>query len=208
MEFNGGLLSPRAEIAAEAARLLAESGYSDFAAAKNKALKSLGSSSSAGRSVLPSNQEVAQALKDYLQMFDAEETALRLAERRQLALRLMGYLAAFKPRAAGALVSGLMTESMPVEIHLFADPPEQVDIFLSDAGWAFDDDEKHIRHPAGGDVAIPVCRIETPEGIRVELLVFETEDMRWSPSSPIDGKPMQRLDQKALGALINPSSHQ
>lgn len=198
---SGDSRSPRAEVAAEAARLLAESGYRDFAAAKSKAAQRLAGGGS-GRSAMPTNLEVAVALQCYLQTFDAEGTQKRLRERRELAVQLMRYLSEFQPRAAGALVSGLMSETMPVEIHLFSDPPERVDMFLGDAGWEFDDDEKRLRHPAGREVAVPVCRTETPEGIAVELLVFETQDMRWSPSSPIDGKPMLRLDQAAMQKVL------
>ena len=194
----GAAPTVRQEAAAEAARLMAEDGYRDWAAAKNKALQRLGH----GRSAMPSNMEVADALKAHLQLFDAEETHDRLCERRRLAISLMRRLGQFQPRAAGALVSGIMTEHMPLEIHLFADPPERVDIFLSDAGWDFDDDERRMRHPDGRELDVPVCRLETPEGVQVEFVVFGEDSMRWSPASPIDGKPMTRLDLKAVQALL------
>lgn len=188
----------RLEIAREAARLMAESGYVDWAAAKSKAASSLGLRSAA----MPSNAEVAVALRDYLATIAPEETRERLRSRRAFALQLMMHLREFHPRAAGALVDGLMTERAPVELHLFADPPERVDMFLADRGWDYDDAELRLRHPSGREVFVPVCRLDTEEGVRVELLIFEADGTRWAPVSPVDGKPMARLDREALKALV------
>ncbi len=188
----------RALIAQEAARLMAESGYVDWASAKSKAAQRLG----LGRSAVPSNAEVAAALAEQLQLFAPDETRIRLGQRRELALRIMKALKSFQPRAVGALVNGLMTEFTPIEIHLFADPPEAVDIYLSDLGWEYDDGELRLRHPDGREMLVPICRLDTPEGVVVELQVFSSDSTRWAPVSPIDGKPVQRLDVAALQALM------
>lgn len=188
----------RALIAQEAARLMAESGYVDWAAAKHKAAQRLGMA----RSAVPSNSEVAVALEEQLHLYDADGTRFRLAERRQLAVNVMGALKDFQPRAAGALVNGLMTDRSPVEIHLFADPPEKVDMFLSDLGWEYDDDELRLRHPDGREVIVPICRLDTPDGVVVELQIFNGDSTRWAPISPVDGKPERRMDIAALQAAM------
>lgn len=192
----------RQEIAREAARLMAEEGYADWAAAKHKAVARLGMR----RPAMPSNAEVASALREHLQLFAADETRDRLRERRRLAVQIMCHLQSFRPRAAGALINGLMTERSPLEIHLFADPPEQVDIFLTDHNWDYDDAELHLRHPDGRDIAVPMCLLNTDDGVVVELIVFDGGGARWSPTSPVDGKPMARLDRAALEALIADSA--
>lgn len=188
----------RSLIAHEAARLMADSGYVDWASAKQKAAQRLG----LARSAVPSNMEVAEALAEQLQLFSPEETRARLSARRQLAINIMQALQEFEPRAVGALVNGLMTEVSPVEIHLFADPPEKVDMFLADRGWEYDDDELRLRHPDGREIIVPICRLDTPEGVVVELQVFGCDSARWAPVSPIDGKPVRRLDLAALQAVI------
>lgn len=192
----------RVLIAEETARLMAESGYVDWGTAKSKAAYSLGLSSSAA----PSNAEIAAALRRYLATVVPEETRERLAKRREFALQLMTHLREFQPKAAGALVDGLMTERRPVELHLFADPAERVDMFLSDRDWDYDDAELRLRHPSGRETVVPVCRLDTEDGVRVELLIFEEDGMRWAPISPIDGRPMSRLDRAALKALWIESS--
>jgi len=188
----------RALIAHEAARLMAESGFVDWAAAKHKAAQRLGLS----RSAVPSNAEVSEALAEQLNLFAPEETHQRLLDRRQLAVRIMQTLEAFQPRAVGALVSGLMTEFSPIEIQLFVDPPEKVDMFLADLGWEYDDGELRLRHPDGRDVVVPVCRMDAPDGSTVELQAFGADSLRWAPVSPVSGKPMQRLDIEALKTLL------
>ncbi len=188
----------RALIAQEAARLMTESGFTDWAAAKHKASQRLGLS----RSAVPSNAEVAEAVAEQLQLYAPEETRQRLLARRELAVNIMQTLKDFHPRAVGALVSGLMTEFSPVEIQLFADPPEKVDMVLADLGWEYDDAELRLRHPDGREVVVPVCRLDAPDGSTVELQAFGADSLRWAPVSPVNGKPMQRLDLAGLKALL------
>lgn len=188
----------RAELAAETARLLAEEGMNDWGFAKVKAKQRLG----ATRSLLPSNLEVAAALQSYLQTFMAEETAARLLALRQAARSLMRVLAEFQPLLAGPALSGLATPTSLVELHLFSDPPEKVDIFLANAGRHYEDDERRVRHPDGREQIVPSCVLEASAEVEVELLLFGEADRRWSPVSPVDGRPMQRWDIKALDAAL------
>jgi hypothetical protein len=44
------------------------------------------------------------------------------------------------------------------------------------------------------------------EGKRVEATVFPVDGIRQAPISPIDGKPMQRADVKAVGVLLERAS--
>lgn len=186
----------RADIAQEAARLLAEAGIRDWAFAKQKASSGLG----LRRAQMPSNVEVAEALRAYLQLFAAEETAANLQDLRALAKRLMPTLSAFEPRVVGAAVNGLATARSPLELHLFADPAERVDIFLADRGWPYEEDEARLRHPNGRELILPMCCLGSGQGPEVELTVFAEEDRRWSPASPIDGRPMTRWSLAELKA--------
>lgn len=188
----------RADIAQEAARLLAEAGIRDWAFAKQKALSGLG----LRRAQMPSNLEVAEALRAYLGLFASEETAAYLQELRALARRLMPALNAFAPRAVGAVVNGLATQHSPLELHLFADPAEKVDIFLADRGWSYEEDEARLRHPDGRELVLPMCCLGGGRGPEVEITVFAEHDRRWSPASAIDGRPMTRWSLEDLQAAI------
>ena len=187
----------RAELAAEAARLQAEEGVRDWGFAKAKAAERLGRP----RARAPSNAELAAALRSHLNTFAADEVAVRLAERRRLAQRLMRPLAAFQPHVAGALVHGLATPRSRIELHLFSDPAEQVDIALSDMGWHYEEDEVRLRHPDGRELIVPVCRLEI-EDVEVDLLIFAEADRRWAPPCAVEGGMQRRVDPQALQALL------
>nr|MBV6630413.1 hypothetical protein [Oceanococcus sp. HetDA_MAG_MS8] len=186
----------RADIAQEAARLLAEAGIRDWAFAKQKAVSGLG----LRRPQMPSNLEVAEALRAYLELFAGEETAAYLQELRALARRLMPSLSVFDPRVVGAAVSGLATQRSPLELHLFSDPAEQVDIFLADRGWPYEEDEARLRHPDGRELILPMCCLGDGRGPEVEITIFSQQDRRWSPASIIDGRPMTRWSLEELQA--------
>jgi len=95
------------EIAAVAARLIAEDGC-DYASAKRKAARELLGNSARGR--LPDNALVEKALRRYLRTFDSERHAERLGALRRAALQWMERLATFEPHLVGAVLNGTATE--------------------------------------------------------------------------------------------------
>ena len=174
--------------ARESARLICEQGINDYRLAKDKALERLGMQ----RGPAPSNQEVADCVAEQLALFEAQESQERLQRMRAIALKAMALCAPFQPRAAGAIVNGLATARSPVQLHLFCAFDEQVDLHLGDNQIPFDTGERRLRRPNGQELRCPTC-VFIADGIEVELLIFGEDDIRWSPLSPIDGKPMQRL---------------
>lgn len=188
----------RGEIAREAARLMCEQGVRDFALAKNKATESL---TGGLRAPVPSNLEVAASLRDYLEVMDGEAWTTRLRDLRRIAIKAMQLTASFNPRAVGAVVNGLATPRSHVVLHLFSPFDEAVDFFLGDRNIPFDDDECRLLHPAGRELRRPTC-VFLAEDTEVELVIFDQDDLRWAPLSPIDGKPMTRWDLPALQASL------
>src|ERR1044071_6448223 len=94
----------RAQIAAVAARIMAEDGIDDFALAKRKAAKSL---SAAQTEALPSNDEIEAELRAYLALYQAEEHPQRVAELRSVALDAMRALERFRPYLTGPVLKGV-----------------------------------------------------------------------------------------------------
>jgi hypothetical protein len=175
---------------------MAEEGVRDFQVAKRKAGERLNT----GTGVLPSNREIADALDDYLATFQAG----RLRHNRDLHFRLareaMAELAGFEPRAVGGLARGTVTDFSVVELHLFADSFEDVNLFLLERGIRCDIGDRRLRY--GGDRVRnqPLCRFEL-EGVGMELVVFPVNGLREAPLSPVDGQPMRRLSVTELDAL-------
>lgn len=186
----------RLEVADAAARIMAEQGVRDFAQAKQKAM----SGSGLGRGQAPSNLEIAQCLKNYLELFDGEAWRQRLATMREVALQAMDLCQAFTPRAVGAVENELATQRSVVQLHVFCAYDELLDLFLSERNIPFDSTEKRFRHPDGREIFRPCCVFVAGE-TEVEISIFAEDDVRWSPLSVIDGRPMRRLSRSELHEL-------
>lgn len=124
------------ELAATAARLIAEDGC-DYATAKRKAAQLVLGDSGAPRGRLPENELIETELRRYLRTFAGERHAALIAELRAAALALMEYLAQFNPHLVGAVLNGTATEHSSLHLHLFTDSAKDVEIFLLNDGVRF-----------------------------------------------------------------------
>lgn len=134
---------PRLELAALAARLIAEDGL-DYALAKRKAAQSLfGVKTRIARNWLPSNDEIAAELRIYQQLFQADFQPQRLLHLRREAIQLMHLLQDFEPWLAGAVWNGTAGEHSQIHIELYteAGTSKEVAIFLLNHGLNFDTHE-------------------------------------------------------------------
>jgi hypothetical protein len=125
----------RAEIAATAARLIAEEGC-EYAQAKRRAVHEL--IGDERTSAMPDNAEVERELRRYLQFFEAQTHAKRLSGLRGVARSMMERLAEFEPHLTGAVLNGTATQHSDVHLHLYVDSAKDVEIFLMNAGVDFD----------------------------------------------------------------------
>lgn len=176
-------------IAQEAARILCEAQLTDYGAAKRKALERLGLPP---RSALPDNASVQRAVLEYQRLFGGDEYHEHLSAMRQVALRVMRQLGEFSPRLVGGAVSGAVTPAHHVQLHLFADKAEMLDIFLHERGIDFEQDERDYRYPDSRTETIPLACFEV-DGIGVQAAVFPDGEMKRPPLNPSDGLIYQRL---------------
>ena len=173
------------EIAAAAARLIAEDGL-DYGSAKRKAaVEILGDSGV--RRTLPDNSLVEHELRRYLQTFDAEIHPRRLAALRALALELMGRLTDFKPHLVGAVLNGTATAHSDIHLHLFTDSAKDVEVFLMNEGIDFDVEQPAGRAGAPGvpheelHFVLPTRSAALPGRVGVVLSVHDTDAIRVAP---------------------------
>ena len=127
----------RTELAAVAARLIAEEGC-DYRMAKRRALREVLGDGADARGALPDNAEIERELRRHLQLFEADTHPALLAELRQIAASLMDRLSAFAPHLVGAVLNGTATVHSDIELHLFTDSAKDVEVFLINAGIPFD----------------------------------------------------------------------
>lgn len=184
----------RQRLAQEAARLMAEEGVQDFFTAKRKAAERLGAPHTQN---MPRNKEIEEALQDYQRLFLGAEGAEQLGRLREAAVQAMRFFAPFEPRLAGSVLTGTAGAHSDVNLHLFADAPEEVNLFLMGAGIPFEVGLRRLRlnRETSGD--IPSVRFLAGEQ-SIEALIFPANGIRQAPLSPVDGRPMERA---ALGRV-------
>lgn len=177
---------------------MAEEGVRDFQAAKRKAANRLNLSETR---FLPTNEEVQAALAQHLQLFHGAALARDVRRLRVLAVEAMRFLADFDPRLVGPVLSGTVTPESEIQLHICADAPEQVSVFLQEQRIPFRLTERRLRF--GGDRYETVSTYRfTADAVAVELYVFDPRRARETPLSPIDGRPMRRAGVKELEALL------
>ena len=185
-------------IAQECARLIAEEGVQDFGAARRKAALRLAVNN---RAVLPDNVAIEQALLDRQRLFDADRQAIRLRGLRKTAVEAMQFLARFRPRLVGSVLSGAVGPQASVHLHLFAESPEEIALFLMERHIPFETTEHRLKMANGVPVCLPVLRFTAGE-TRVDLTLFRLLAEREAPLSPVNGRPMQRASLAEVQALL------
>jgi len=173
----------------EAARILCEEAVLDYRAAKLKAAQRLGLG---GNTPLPDNASIQAAVIGYQRLFGGREYAEQLRRLRSTAVQAMRLLAEFQPRLSGAAVSGAITAAHRVQLHVFADKPEALDLFFEHRRIPYRQDDRVYRYSSGREESVPLLRFEAGE-IGVDVAMFGEDDLRRAPLSPNDGLPAKRL---------------
>ena len=164
----------RAEIAAAAARMIAEDG-SDYGSAKRKAAKQILGDNKVPGDLLPDNSEIEEEVRIYNELFFGDTQPARLLHLRRLALRLMEDLAQFKPHLTGAVLNGTAGEHSDIHLQLFADSAKDVEIYLLNKNVNFEVSES--AHFADRNKTVEVVSFMwQKEG--VHLALYEHDDMR------------------------------
>lgn len=188
----------REQLAEEAARLIHDNGIQDYGLAKRKAAERFGVRTAGA---LPSNSEIESRVLERQRIFEPDEHVERAIELRKIAVDLMRLLEEFRPRIAGPVLSGAITVSTSIELHLFTDAPEEVIYTLEAQRFSVRNCQRRYRFNGQDTVIVPGFRFSA-YGARVDAFTFPEKGIRQPPISPIDGRPMRRADRAALLALI------
>lgn len=189
----------RARIAAEAARIMSDEGVRDFHLAKRKAAARLNVSQLRD---LPANKEIENALAERLQLFYGRSLSLNARRLRETAIEAMSFLESFNPRLVGSVLSGNVTPTSEIELHISADSVEEVALFLRERAIPFKLSERRVRF--GGERYKNIATLSfVADGVTVELCVFDPRSARETPLSPIDGLPIRRGNIRELEILLS-----
>lgn len=132
----------RREIAALAARMMAEDGIRDYLFAKRKAARQLGAGVG---DALPTNEEVETELRAWQALFQDDEHDARVHEMRCAAVEIMRELEAFRPYLTGSVLDGTAGRYAEIEIDLFPESAKEVEIYFLNENVAYE--HRKPRHP-------------------------------------------------------------
>ena len=191
----------RQRIAQEAARIMAEESVTDFLTAKRKAAQRLGIQDF---HPLPKNSEIQSELESYQRLFHSQTQPLHVRELRKAALEALEFLHMFQPVLVGSVLQGTASTHSDINLQLFADYPEQVDIFLLDQRIPFKRSQKKLRLTQKDAQIYPSINF-IAGNTELELVILPLISQRQAPLSPVDGKPMKRANAKAVRALLSQS---
>lgn len=189
--------SLRAEIAASAARMIAEDG-TDYDSAKRKAARQILGNAKVSGNILPDNNHVEGEVRLYQELFLSKTQPARLLHLRKLALRLMTELSHFNPYLTGAAFNGTAGEHSDIYLQLFADSPKDVQIYLLNKNIQFEVSESpHFKK--GHEPVETVSFMFEKEGIH--LVLYERDDLRGAIKSST-AKGFERTDINGVRSLI------
>jgi hypothetical protein len=188
-----------AELAAAAARLVVDEGM-EYGQAKRKASRALGS-----RAALPSSEAVEAEVRNYLTLYCADTQPAELRALRQLALRWMLRLAAFRPHLGGAAWRGTATRLSSLHLDLYCEDQKAMEIALINLG--IDYDSATLPSPHGGE---PVALLsvadhcaDLDETVTLHLAVRDLDELRGALKPDAQGLSW-RGDANALRRLLAP----
>jgi hypothetical protein len=162
------------EIAATAARLVVEEGL-EYGPAKRRAASQLG----VGRAPLPSNDDLEDAVREYIELFCEDTQPTELRALRSMALVWMERLAAFRPHLCGAVWHGTATRLSDISIQLFCDDSKSAEIALIDHRVPYE--PATVTGFRGEPVEALSFASQCPElglAVGVHLMVYDLDDLR------------------------------
>lgn len=197
-------LNLRAEIAAAAARLIAEDG-ADYPTAQRKAARQILGDSAPPPNCLPDHAQIEAEVRIYQSLFHGNTQPARLFRLRTLAVDLMEKLADFQPYLTGAVLQGTAGPHDDIHLQLFADSAKEVEIFLLNKNVQIDLSETpHYKGPRFGMVET-VSFLWHQEGVHAQL--YELDDQRGAAKSRASGK-LLRADLDSVRALLISTPHE
>nr|WP_315228397.1 hypothetical protein [uncultured Limnohabitans sp.] len=186
------------EIAATAARMVVEEGL-EYGAAKRRAVKQLGLN---GRAPLPNNDQVEDAVREYIDLFCADTQPAELLALRQLAAVWMSRLVEFRPHLSGAVWRGTATALSDIYLQLFCDDPKSAEIKLIDHQVRYEVSTVQGFHGEAVDALSMVCACPglTQKAV-VHLMIYDHDDLRGALKPDAQGRT-QRGNLTALERMM------
>lgn len=188
----------RLEIAAAAARLVAQDG-ADYGSAKRKAARQVLGDAPNLPNILPDNDMIEEQVRQYNALFLADSQPARLFQLRTIALQMMEALQQFHPLLSGPVLNGTAGPHDEIYLQLFAESAKEIHIFLLNKNVVLDMSESPHFKGARYDAVETASFLWKNEGVHAAL--YELDDMRGALKAKADGKVL-RTDIAGLRSLL------
>jgi hypothetical protein len=176
----------RRQLAHDAARMIAVDGVADYATAKLKAARRAGLGDA---KILPDNQEIEAALREYQGLYQKDDQPAQLRQLREIAVKVMRDFAEFRPALVGSVLSGTAGQHSDVNLQLFTDDPKALTIFLLNRRYRFEEETKRVWRGERMD-EVPRILIEVDD-VTVTLTVLDRDDERIAAPRGADDVPLR-----------------
>lgn len=190
-------LRTRAMLVQACARIMAVEGVMDFRTAKRKASQRVGWGE---RLVMPSNSEIQAALLEYQRLYQADSHAEMLLRLRVNSVKAIRFFSQFNAKLVGAVLDGTAVVDSDIQLHLFADTPEDVRLWLMQNDIPVEEGRRKFKRGKGRHVYYPTFVFGAGE-VNVDITVFPYDADREAPISSVDGRPMRRAGLPEIEAL-------
>jgi hypothetical protein len=177
----------RRHLAYIAARMMAEDGVADYATAKNKAARQAGLADS---NLLPDNQEIEEALREYQGLYQKDDQPAHLRRLREVAVRVMREFDEFRPALVGSVLSGTAGQFSDVNLQLFTDDAKALTMFLLNKRYRFEEGSRRVSRGGRLD-EVPQISLEVQD-VTVTMTVLDRDDERSGPRVRSDVEPALR----------------
>lgn len=189
----------RQRIAADAARLMRESGIDDADSARRRAAHRLGVHDPRD---MPMAEEVLAALRSEQQLFAGDELPGHLRRLREAAREALAFFSPFDPRLVGAVLDGSAGKHSAVCLHVFADDSVAVIHFLNEQGITHAQSTRTVRLDRERTIQAGTLEFSA-NAVPFELIVLPRSALRQAPLAPGSDAPMARASVSQLTALLN-----
>ena len=177
----------RRRLAYVAARMMAEDGVAGYGAAKMKAARQEGLAD-------------ANLLREYQGLYQSEEQPVLLRHLREVAVRVMRELDAFRPVLVGSVLSGTAGQHSDVNLQVFAEDAKALAMFLVNKRYRFEEGSKRLRR---GDrhEDVPQYSLDIQD-VTVTLTVLDPGDERSAPRVRDETQPPVRARLAEVEAML------
>lgn len=178
---------------------MSEQGAPEFERARRKAVARTGITD---RRDWPSNEEIQEALVLQRRLFADGGAYRRLRALRRQCLEAMHSFEVFTPRLVGPVLAGTATPDLGIELHLFAENPEEVVMALIERSIPWREHDASFRYAGGVMKTHPILTFvagSTP----VQLAVLPPQARHNPPLSPVTDRPDRGADATEVRRLID-----